>query len=237
MGTYVLSFIAGLLTSLSPCVLPAIPFVVGSALSQHRWGPLGLGIGMTLSFTIIGVSLASLGSFFGLSSEAIRVGAAALILISGLFLVFSTLQTKFQKWMSPIAQRFDHFANHFLPKGFFGQLILGALLGIIWSPCTGPTLGAAIGLAAQEETRLSATFTMFFFGIGASLPLMMLAFGSHAILKKKKKLISIGQNSKKILGFLLIITGLAVILGWDRIFESLLVDLLPEWFLSLTTSI
>ena len=102
IGSIVFAFIAGILSTLSPCVIPILPIVIGSALNEHRFGPFALAIGLTASFTLLGTFLASMGSSLGIDAEHFRVLAAVLMLVIGLVLVSPMLQEKFATATSSI---------------------------------------------------------------------------------------------------------------------------------------
>jgi cytochrome c biogenesis protein CcdA len=120
--------------------------------------------------------------------------------------------------------------------GLSGQFILGLLLGIVWSPCVGPTLGAAIVLASQGHALLQAAIVMALFGLGAGLPLIALGVVSRqALMRWRGHLLATGQGGKKLLGVILLLAGLLILAGLDKSFETWVLNIAPEWLTSLTT--
>jgi len=120
--------------------------------------------------------------------------------------------------------------------GLLGQFLIGALLGLVWTPCVGPTLGAAITLASQGKDLEKIIFVMLIFGIGAGLPLAILGVLSRTALQKVKG--GLGQASilgKKFLGGFLILIGALVFSGLDKSIEAFLVKISPDWLTDLTT--
>lgn len=230
MLTLLLGFLAGSLTSLSPCVLPALPIVMGSAAQRSRFAPLALAGGMVLSFTIVGVTLASAGSMLGVPPGALRLGAAILLVTAGVTMLSTTLQDWLAHVLAPLASRASSLAQSPRLAGIGGQFALGALLGVVWSPCTGPTLGAAVGLAAQAGGGIRAAVIMLAFGIGASLPLLAIAYASRAVLSRRATTTWIGTRGKAIFGGALTLVGVAILLGLDKIAEAQLLDILPAWW-------
>lgn len=230
-----LALVAGLLTVLSPCVLPALPLVVGSALNSHRLGPVLVALGMVISFTIVGVSVSAAGSLAGLSPQMIRTVAGIFLALAGVLLLSKKLQVILSKLLAPIATAADTTLNRKQPPGLKGQFLVGLLLGAVWSPCSGPSLGAAIGLAAQAQI-LSATLIMIAFGIGASLPLLAVAYGLRSqFLKSRDTLLATGNSGRIILGWILILVGILISTGTDKSVESMIVPLLPDWLNDLST--
>ena len=119
--------------------------------------------------------------------------------------------------------------------GAAGQLAVGVLLGAVWSPCIGPTLGGAIGLAASGESLGQAGVTMLAFGIGVSTVLMGLAYGSREILNaRRERLMAWMPWAKPVMGASLLLVGAAIFFHIDRIIESRLLDLMPSWLLDLS---
>jgi cytochrome c-type biogenesis protein len=177
-GGLVLGYAAGALSTLSPCVLPLLPIILVGAIEQHAWGPVALAAGLSASFAGVGTVLVSLGFSFGIDPTAFRLGAAALMLIIGIVLLVPTLQRRFALLAAPVAIGGQALIDRLGPSGIGGQFALGMLLGAIWTPCSGPTLGAAIGLAAQSETAGRAATVMAMFSLGAATPILALAYGS-----------------------------------------------------------
>lgn len=235
---YGLSLIAGTLSILSPCVLPIVPLLVGSALTTHKFGPFALACGLALSFTVIGVFIVSLGNVIGLDQELFRNVAAVLLIIFGLMLVSSTLQEKFAVAISSLSGSGQSISNRISTDSLSGQFVLGLLMGIIWSPCVGPTLGATIALASQGQDLVHVTAMMAIFGLGAGIPLILLGLLSRqAMMKYRNQLFNAGNWGKRILGALLLVLGVSIISGMDKSLEKTLLDHSPEWLTKLSTSI
>jgi len=236
VATVGLALLAGLLSTLSPCVLPLIPLVLGTALSEHRMGPAALSAGLALSFTVIGLFVATLGYAIGLDSGTFRnVGAAALLAI-GLVLMVPVFQAKLASAAGPIGNWAESQFGTASGSGLSGQFGVGLLLGIVWAPCAGPTLGAASVLAARGESLDRVAVTMLAFGIGASLPLLALGLLSRqTMLHVRGRLMTTGTGAKIGLGAVLAILGLLILTGLDKRLEALGVEHSPAWLTSITT--
>ncbi len=236
IATLGLAFLAGILTVLSPCVLPLLPIVLGTAASEHRAGPVALAVGLSLSFVAIGLFVATIGFAAGLDTDLFRTVSAVLLIGIGLMLLVPRLQTQFALAASPVGNFVDERLGGFATNGLWGQFGLGLLLGAVWSPCVGPTLGAASLLAAKGENLGEVALTMFAFGIGAALPLMALGLISReAMMRMRGRLVEAGKGGKMLLGLLLVAIGLLVATGLDKRLETVLVDASPAWLTELTT--
>ena len=146
-----LALLAGLLSTLSPCVLPLVPIVIGTALGQHRFGPVALAAGLALSFVTIGLFVATVGFAAGIDQELFRSIAAVLLILVGGALLLPSLQLQLAAAAGPIGNWTQAHAGGFSTRGLGGQFAVGLMLGAVWSPCVGPTLGAASVLAARAE--------------------------------------------------------------------------------------
>jgi cytochrome c biogenesis protein CcdA len=236
IATLGLAFLAGVLSVLSPCVLPLLPIVLGTAASEHRLGPVALAVGLGLSFVTIGLFVATIGFAAGLDTDLFRAISAALLIAVGLVLLVPKLQAQFALATSPVGNWVDERLGGFATSGLWGQFGLGLLLGAVWSPCVGPTLGAASILAAKGENLGQVALTMFAFGLGAALPLMLLGLLSReAMMRWRGRLMEAGKGGKTLLGLLLVAIGLFVATGLDKRLETMLVDASPEWLTNLTT--
>ncbi len=235
-GSLALAFLAGLFSTLSPCVLPLIPLVLGAALTAHRFGPVALAGGLALSFATIGLFVATIGFSIGLSGDSFRVVSAVLMTAVGLLLLIKALQDRLSALLSPIADLFQSRLGIAKGNGLVGQFGVGLLLGAVWSPCVGPTLGVASVLAAQGQDLTQVGLTMVMFGLGAALPLLVLgALSQEALKRRRAQFAKTGNLGKRALGGALILFGVLILSGADKQLEAYLVDASPEWLTSLTT--
>ncbi|MCC7241526.1 MAG: cytochrome c biogenesis protein CcdA [Acidobacteria bacterium] len=231
-----LSFAAGLLTALSPCVLPALPIVVGSAAASRRHGPLALAAGLVVAFTLVGLAIASAGTFLGISEDAVRAGAALMLVAAGIVLFSHRLQDALSRRLSPIASAAAR-ATTRVGDGLAGQFAVGAMLGAVWSPCVGPTLGAAIGLAASGHSAGWAAALMLAFGLGSAAPLLAIAYFSRRMIARRGRLISLAERGKPLFGGALVLMGALVFLGVDKVIEAAVLARLPQWWIDLLASV
>jgi len=231
-----LAFLAGALSVLSPCVLPILPIVLGAATTQHRLGPAALAGGLALSFVAIGLFFATIGFSLGLDSGVLREIAAVVLMAIGLVLVLPPLQARLAVAAGPVGQWTDERFGDFSRHGLQGQFGLGLLLGAVWSPCVGPTLGAASVLAAEGHDLVEVAATMLLFGIGAALPLLLLGTLSRDVLMGwRGRMLAAGAGLKVGLGVVLIVGGALIVTGLDKRAETALVDASPAWLTALTT--
>ncbi|AWM02210.1 cytochrome c biogenesis CcdA family protein [Bradyrhizobium amphicarpaeae] len=234
--TLALGYVAGALSTLSPCVLPILPIVLFAAVERHAWGPVALAAGLSLSFAAVGITLATVGFSAGIDPAVLRLATAALLAIMGLVLLVPALQGRLAAAAAPLATGGQTLLDRVTPRGLGGQFVIGALLGVVWSPCTGPTLGAAVGLAAQGRDLASAAATMTAFALGAATPILLLAYGSRqAILARRDGMMRVAQVAKPAMGGMLVLAGLFILTGFDKLIETSLTRAMPDWLVDLTT--
>ena len=236
LGSYGFGFLAGLLSTLSPCVLPIIPILLGSAANAHPRAPLALAGGLAISYAIIGTALAWAGSALDIDASIFRNVGAFILGALGLVLMSGSLQRRFASATSSIGDAGNNFISRLRLDGLGGQFAIGLVLGVVWSPCVGPTLGAAVVLASQGTHLPQVALLMGIFGIGAALPVVGLAYVSRgAMAKVRGKLMQAGKAGKVILGAFMLLIAAMILSGLDRPVEAWLVDASPAWLTHLTT--
>lgn len=236
LGSYGFGFLAGLLSTLSPCVLPIIPILLGSATNAHPRAPLALAGGLAVSYALIGTALAWAGSALDLDASIFRNVGAAILGLLGLVLMSGGLQQRFASATSGIGDAGNNLISGLRLDGLGGQFAIGLVLGVVWSPCVGPTLGAAVVLASQGSHLPQVALLMGVFGIGAALPVVALAYVSRgAMMKARGKLMQAGKTGKMILGAIMIALAAMILSGADKPVESWLVENSPAWLTKLTT--
>ncbi|MTD93203.1 cytochrome c biogenesis protein CcdA [Hyphomicrobium sp. xq] len=236
LGSATFAFFAGALSTLSPCVLPLLPIILATAVSEHRLGPVALAAGLASSFVAVGLFVATVGFSIGIDAGAFRIFAALLLIGIGVILLVPQLQVQFATAAAPISGWAENSFGGFSTGGLQGQFALGLLLGAVWSPCVGPTLGAASLLAAQGKDLGQVALIMLAFGVGAALPLLLLGMLSReTLLRWRGRLAEAGKGGKVVLGILLIAVGLAIVSGFDKRLEAAVLDTVPAWFTEIST--
>ena len=236
--TYVWAWLAGTLTLINPCVLPLLPITLAAALQASRLGPLALAGGLVLTFVALGVGVTAFGHLLGIDERLVNRVAAATMIAFGALLLVPRSQVVLARLASPLADRANTRALRVNDAGLGGQFLIGVLLGAVWSPCIGPTLGGAIGLAATGEGLLEAASIMLAFGIGVASVLMALAYGSRRALgARRERLAAWMPWARPLLGVVLLAVGLAVLLKLDKMLETWLLDVLPVWLQDLSVSV
>ncbi|MEO0931072.1 MAG: cytochrome c biogenesis CcdA family protein [Pseudomonadota bacterium] len=228
-------YLAGLLTLINPCVLPVLPIVLATALQAGRAGPLVLAAGMSLSFVIVGMTVAVFGRALGIDDVMIARAGAFMMVLFGIILVVPQFSARFATVTAGMSSRADAGMDDVNRDGLGVQFVGGALLGAVWVPCVGPTLGGAIALASAGENLGWAAATMLSFALGISTIIVTLAYGAqNAIRARKAWLQAISGRVRLITGVIFIALGTALFFGLHQMAEIWLLDRLPFWLQDLS---
>jgi len=233
-----LSLAAGSLTTLSPCVLPLLPLIVGGSVQGNRFAPLAMGLGMTLSFAAIGVFLGALGPALGVDSSTVRTAGAAMMIAFALVMLVPALSARFSRWMLPIASGASAASARLDGRSLGSALLLGGVLGLVWSPCSGPLLGSALALVASDGGAARGGLVLAIFGLGAALPLVTVAYASRAGFVRGRNWM-LARVERLRLGFALVLgaMGIAILTGADKRLEAWVLTWLPDAWVNLTVGI
>ncbi len=189
-----------------------------------------------MSFVAIGMFMATIGFALGLNSDHFRIVAGLVMIMLGLLLLSPFLQDRFTILVTPLSSLLSSWFKPAATTGLWSQFGVGLLLGAVWSPCVGPTLGAASVLASQGKDLADVALTMSVFGLGAALPLIVLSqIAQSRFNKARQSLFSTSRIGKKIMGTILLLVGILIVSGLDKRVEAYLVDISTDWLTKLTT--
>ena len=234
----VFAYLAGLLTLINPCVLPVLPIVLASSLHRDRRAPLALAAGLSLSFVVLGLGVTAIGPALGLDTDTVAQIAALVMVGFGLVMLLPALSGRFSAATAGFAARADAQIDGTIDAGLGGQFLAGALLGAVWSPCIGPTLGAAIALASTGESLGRAGAIMVAFALGVSTLIVTLAYGAQSAIRRRQATLRVlAERAKPVMGAVFIAVGLALWFGLHHGIETWLVDNLPAWLIDFSVSI
>lgn len=231
-----LSLAAGSLTTLSPCVFPLLPLVLGGAVQANRLAPVAMGVGMATSFAGIGLLLGALGPALGIDGESVRTFGGVMLIVFAAVMLVPFLSERFTQIVMPIASSANSASARLDSGSLLGALLLGGLLGLVWSPCSGPLLASALTLVASEGGATRGALVLGIFGVGAAIPLVAVAYASRSGFARARGWV-MGRidTIKKVFGLVIGLTGVAILSGADKWLEARVVDIMPQAWLELTT--
>ena len=235
MFSLAFAFVAGTLTILNPCVLPLVPVVLSGARARGVGAPLALAAGLALTFGIVGTVLASSGAELG-DTGAVRMVAAVLMTAFGLALVVPSIGHRLESVLLPLTQWSEGAAARLPSAGLLGAAGMGAVLAIAWAPCVGPSLGAAISLAAAGGSQAHVFATMTVFALGAAASLLSAGFVLGRLTGSGRAAAGrTAQIGRTLLGVSFVLVGLAILTGYDKIVEAKIVEAMPDWLVLFAT--
>jgi cytochrome c biogenesis protein CcdA/thiol-disulfide isomerase/thioredoxin len=213
------AFLAGIVTILSPCILPILPIVLSGTVSGDKRRPFGIIVGFILSFTIFTLFLATIIRLTGIPGNTLRIIAGVVLLIFGL----SLLLPQFQGFMERLFSKLSIFAPKSNPHaGFWGGFVIGLTIGIIWTPCVGPILASVIALAATSQVSTITFLITLSYSIGTAIPMFLIMYGGRNLLSRAPWLLKNTSAIQKTFGVLMILFALAIFTNIDQQIEGYL---------------
>jgi cytochrome c biogenesis protein CcdA len=215
-----------------------LPLVLGSTLQGSRLAPVAMGIGMISSFAGIGMVLGAIGPALGIDGDSVRTAGAAMLIAFALVMLVPALGERFTRWMLPIASTANAASARLDGGSLFGALALGGVLGLVWSPCSGPLLGSALTLVASEGGVARGGIVLGIFGLGAAIPLMAVAYASRSGFARVRDWV-LARIERVRYGFALLLgaVGIAILTGGDKLLEARVLEWLPDAWVNLTVGI
>jgi cytochrome c biogenesis protein CcdA/thiol-disulfide isomerase/thioredoxin len=227
MLAIVFAFVAGVLTILSPCILPLVPLVLATGASGSRTRPIGILAGLAVSFTAATLALSALLGAVGLPQDTLRWLGIAALAGFGLVLLVPALGVR----LAPVFGRLAGAGAFGGGRGFAGGLLLGLTLGVVWAPCAGPIMATVIVVSATQGVMPLAVAITLAYVIGVGVPLLGIAYGGRALAARLRRALGpAGGRVPQALGAVALLTSLAIALGWDLRLQTLAGSYLPaDW--------
>lgn len=248
----ILAYLAGLLTLINPCVLPVLPIVLTASLGADRRGPVALAAGMSLSFVTLGLGVAALGPALGVMPEDVTRIAALAMVAFGAVMLLPALNRRFARATAGMAMAADARMQQGgipqqgaarPPAGLRREFTGGVLLGAVWSPCIGPTLGAAIALASASQGQgqglalAQAGAVMLAFALGVSSLILAAGYGLRGWMRRNSGVLAgLAARARPAMGLAFVAVGLALALGLHHRAEAALIRWLPAWLIDLSVT-
>ena len=207
-------------------------------MQRNRIAPLAMGLGMIASFAGIGMVLGALGPLLGIDADTVRVAGAAMLIAFAVVMLVPALGERFTQWMLPLASSANAASTRLDAGSISGALMLGGVLGLVWSPCSGPLLGSALTLVASEGGVARGGVVLGIFGLGAAIPLVAAAYASRSGFARAREWVLAHMHGVR-LAFALLLgaMGLAILTGGDKWLEAQVVRWMPDAWLNLTVGI
>lgn len=205
-----IAFLAGLITAISPCVLPVLPILLGGGASGRR--PFGIILGLVGSFSVFTVVGSALLDSLGLPQDALRNLAIVMLFLLAATLLFPAI--------ARLAERPLLFLTRRRPRTESNGIVLGASLGLVFVPCAGPVLAAVTALSATGGGGLETFFVAVAYASGAAVPMLAIAIGSKRLTEGVGFLRQHAETTRRVAGALIGVSAIAIALGVDQEFTT-----------------
>ena len=231
---YGVAFLAGLLTILAPCIWPLLPIVLADvSQTKSRKRPLGITLGVAISFTVLTLSISGLESSLGLNPNVLRKLAVVVLVVLGISMVIPKVSQKLESTISRFSGILGSVGKN-SRSDFRGGFITGLALGVVWAPCSGPILASIATLAATNKVSLQVVFVTLFYVAGVSIPLFGFAVGGQKILARSRWISKYTGKIQIASGVVLILTAIAIYTNYDKTLEANLLNAIPSYSSALT---
>jgi len=227
------AWLAGVVTVLSPCILPLLPIILSSADGQGKQKPLGVVFGFVTSFTFFTLFLSSIVKLSGIPAESLRSLSIFILVIFGVSLLIPQVQAQLELLMSRVANLVPHSSKE-REKGFVGGLLIGLSLGLLWTPCVGPILASVISFAIAGTVTAQAFLITLAYSIGTAIPMLLIMLAGSTALQKVPWLVRNTSRIQKAFGMLMILTAVGIYFNFDRSFQTYILNTFPQYGTGLT---
>lgn len=227
MAEILLAVIAGVLTIAAPCILLPLPIILGTSVGQtSKTRPIFITLGFVITFAVLGLSLNFIIQNLGLHPNALRNGAAIVLAIFAVFMIWPTPFEKLTTHLSGLINKASQTGQN-AGKGNLGGFIIGVVIGIVWAPCAGPILGSILTLIAQQQDFTRAGILLSAYSIGAGLPMLAIAYGGQAVTTKIRRIAPYSQRLQQIFGVIIFLLAIAIFFQYDTQLQAKLLELIP----------
>lgn len=230
------AFIAGLVTVLSPCILPILPIVLSGSVTGGKQRPLGVVTGFISSFTFFTLFLSAIVQATGLSADVLRTVSVVVVGAFGVSLLVPQFQVMLEQLFSRLAGAVSSAQQkaQTVHSDFIAGIVIGISLGLVWTPCVGPILASVITLAATGSVSGQAVLITLAYSVGTAIPLLAITWGGRELLNRHPWLVQNSGRIQKVFGVLMILTAIAIHFNLDRSFQAYVLEAFPQYGVGLT---
>jgi cytochrome c-type biogenesis protein len=218
------ALLAGVVTVAAPCTLPMLPILLGASVGHTgKVRPAMIALGFVMSFSMVALLLGAITRAFDFDPNHLRNAAAVLLLGFGLLMIWPA---PFE-WLSIRIGGFSGGAPA-SRQGVIGGFVLGATLGLVWTPCAGPVLGSILTVIATSKDTAWASLLLIVYAIGAALPMLAIAYGGQAVTSRIRGVARIAPRLQQGFGAVVIAFALLSYFQYDTLIVAWLTGFYPN---------
>ncbi len=227
MPDLLLALLAGALTIAAPCTLPVLPILLGASIGQHGQArPVLIALGFVVAFGFVALALNAIAGALRFDPEVLRNAGLVLLTAFGALMIFPAAFERFAPQLAgagSIASR-----PIFAARPNLGGFVLGTTLGLVWTPCAGPVLGAILTAVATSPDHRRAALLLITYAIGAALPMLAIAYGGQAISTRLRRIAPYAARLQQGFGVIVIAFAASALLQYDAVALAWLGQFFPE---------
>ncbi|HUD20284.1 MAG TPA: cytochrome c biogenesis protein DipZ [Patescibacteria group bacterium] len=227
----IFAFLAGIVTILSPCILPVLPIVLSGSIGGGKRRPTGIVVGFIASFTFFTLALSAIVKLLNIPPDALRIISIIIVAVFGVALLVPQVQKLTERLFGKLSSTVSSRPQK---SGFWGGILLGLSLGLLWTPCVGPILASVIALAATNNVDLSSVFITLSYAIGTAIPMFLLLIAGRSLLNRVPWLISNSSTIQRFFGVVMILLAVGLYFNADRTFQNYILTTFPNYGSGLT---
>ncbi len=223
------AFLSGVVTILSPCILPVLPIVLTGSIGGKS-KPIGVVTGFIASFSFFTLVLSALVQTLNIPVNSLRIVAVVIISTFALTMIVPQLHLIYERVMSRVLRT----RKTSQKNGFTGGFLTGVSLGLIWTPCVGPIMASVITLAVSQQVDGGAVLIIAAYSLGTAIPMFAVMVGGRKLLNRFPRLSAKGAGIQRVFGVIMLIAALMIAVGADRRFQSYILEKFPSYGTGLT---
>jgi len=229
---FTFAFLAGIVTILSPCILPILPIILSSSLTGGKSRPIGTVLGFVASFTFFTLFLSIIVQALKTPPDTLRLLSIVIIFGFGASLLIPRFQLAIEQLFAKLSNFTPEVQNK---SGLFGGILIGLSLGLIWTPCVGPILASVISLALTGTVTTTALFITLAYSLGTAVPMFVIIATGRKLFEKLPWLLANTAKIQKAFGIIMMLTAIGIYFNVDRKFQTFVLDKFPQYGTSLTS--
>ncbi len=219
------AILSGLVTVLSPCILPVLPIVLSSSMTGGKHRLIGVIAGLMISFSVFTLAITQIVTILGLSANVLRMAAIIIIGVLGIGLIVPSLNARIERALSRLAVLSPQ--NSGQGSGFRSGFLTGSSLGLVWAPCAGPILAAVTTLAATQRLSWGAAAVVIAYAFGTGIPLLVIAYGGREAIRRIPLFIQNPVRLQQIFGGVMVLTAILIAVNADTLVTAWATSLIP----------